>query len=311
MDTPPDAASRSSWKGVASRPSWTGARVARPARDLDRSTAFYRDLLGLRPRGGFQDHEGYDGLFFALPGGGELELTAGPVEPAGGTEEDLLVFYLGNLAEVGQLAARLDAARVRAVESANPYWSRLGRTLLDPDGYRIVIAAADSADDAAPSRPDPEASIDVDWHVGDRSELRPLFELAEDSERELDSYLDAGRVLVARRNQVVVGHLQLVGTRGADELELKNMAVLAEQQGLGIGRTLVERAIQQSRAEGVRRITVATAAADIGNLRFYQRVGFRLRSVEPDAFTAANGYRSSLLVDGTPLLDRVWLSQEL
>jgi len=33
----------------------------------------------------------------------------------------------------------------------------------------------------------------------------------------------------------------------------------------------------------------ALTAADIGNLRFYQRLGFRLRSVEPDALTEATG----------------------
>jgi hypothetical protein len=48
--------------------SWTAVRLARPARDLDRSTRFYRDLLGLPLLGGFENHDGYDGVFFALPG---------------------------------------------------------------------------------------------------------------------------------------------------------------------------------------------------------------------------------------------------
>ena len=42
----------------------------------------------------------------------------------------------------------------------------------------------------------------------------------------------------------------------------------------------------------------ATAAADTGNLRFYQRQGFRMRSVERDAFSTANGYPPRLQVDG-------------
>jgi catechol 2,3-dioxygenase-like lactoylglutathione lyase family enzyme len=153
---------------AASPPRWTAARIARPAHDLDRSAAFYRDLVGLRPLGGFRDHEGYDGLFFALPGGGELELTAGPVEPTGGTEEDLLVLYLSTLDEVGQLAAALVSAGVPTLKSTNPYWNRCGQTFLDPDGYRVVIAAADSAADAPLSTPRPEAQLDIDWHVGDR-----------------------------------------------------------------------------------------------------------------------------------------------
>jgi len=59
----------------------------------------------------------------------------------------------------------------------------------------------------------------------------------------------------------------------------------------------------------VRLILVATAAADIGNLRFYQRQGFRMRSVERDAFTPATGYPPGLLIDGIELRDRVWLDQ--
>jgi hypothetical protein len=55
---------------------------------------------------------------------------------------------------------------------------------------------------------------------------------------------------------------------------------------------------------------VSTAAADTGNLRFYQRVGFRLLSVDRDAFTPATGYPDPIMIDGVRLMDRVWLSQD-
>lgn len=58
-------------------------------------------------------------------------------------------------------------------------------------------------------------------------------------------------------------------------------------------------------------MVVATATADIGNLRFYQRVGFRMFAIEPDAFSAATGYPEPIDIDGIPLLDRVWLAREL
>jgi hypothetical protein len=115
-------------------PPWTGVRVARPVRDRGRPVAFYWDLLGLSAHGGFRDHDGYDGVFFTLPGGGELELTAGPVAADGGTAEDLLVLYVPGPGEVRAAAAALAAARVRSVESPNPYWNGTGRTFLDPDG---------------------------------------------------------------------------------------------------------------------------------------------------------------------------------
>src|SRR4051794_22749446 len=106
---------------------WTASRLAHPVRDLDVSLAFYRDLLGLVPRGGFTGHEGYDGAFLALPGGGELELTVGPGRPRPGTDEDLLVLYLPSLADVRQVATELAAAGVTAVPAGNPHMDRGGR----------------------------------------------------------------------------------------------------------------------------------------------------------------------------------------
>lgn len=145
----------------------------------------------------------------------------------------------------------------------------------------------------------------VEEHVGDRARLRPLFAEAEDSDVELDGYLDAGRVLIARRGDDVVGHLQLVDD------EIKNMAVRADQRRRGVGRRLMDAAVEMARGEGHSALRVATATADVDNLRFYQRLGFRLRSVDRDAFTEATGYAPGLTIDGIELRDRVWLDREL
>jgi predicted N-acetyltransferase YhbS len=89
------------------------------------------------------------------------------------------------------------------------------------------------------------------------------------------------------------------------------MAVVERMRGTGIGRTLVETALASAAREGATRMLVATAAADIGNLRFYQRCGFRFASIEHDAFTPDTGYPERIVVDGVPLRDRVWLEQHL
>jgi GNAT superfamily N-acetyltransferase len=216
------------------------SRIARPTRSLARSIEFYRDRLGLAHTGGFHDHDGYDGAFFALPGGGELELTAGPVEPTGWSEEDLLVLYVGDQETGQRWSDALAAHGVPEVAAANPYWNRTGHTVLDPDGYRVVIAVRDRDD----------TPVQIDWHDGDRAELRPLFELAEDSAEQLAGYLEFGRVLVARRDGTAIGQLQLVPTDVAGEIELKNMAVSPDQQGTGVGRKLVQVAL--GRGRGVR-----------------------------------------------------------
>jgi GNAT superfamily N-acetyltransferase len=276
--------------------------VAHPTGDLDRSGAFYRDLLGLRPGGGFAGHDGYDGTLFELPGRGELELTAGPATPRPGTDEDLLVLYLPTLDDAREMATELEAAGVPTVPAANPYWNRWGRVFLDPDGYAVVIAAA-------PADPVTAGVVRVETYDGPREELRGLFEVAEDSAAELDSYLHAGRVLIATVGLDVVGHLQLVETDRPGQTEIKNMAVREDRQGSGIGARLVRTAVDLLAAEGGTALLVATAAADVGNLRFYQRQGFRMRSVERDAFTPAGGYPPRTRIDGIELRDRVWLDR--
>jgi GNAT superfamily N-acetyltransferase len=89
------------------------------------------------------------------------------------------------------------------------------------------------------------------------------------------------------------------------------MAVDEAYQGRGVGRALMDAAVARARAEGRPALVVATAAADVGNLRFYQRLGFRMRSLDRDAFTPATGYEPGLTIDGIELRDRVWLDLAL
>ena len=269
-------------------------RVARHTERLEKVVAFYRDGLGLAEIGGFRDHDGYDGVFLQIPGtGAHLEFTAGGEEGAPAPHpESLLVLYLGDRTAVRSAVARL---RADPVAPANPYWAEHGVTLEDPDGFRVVLVA--------------EHWIRVIEHAGPRTELRRSFELAEDSAQELDAYIDAGRVLVALEGDEIVGHLQLTDAADPAEVEIKNTAVDPGRQRRGIGRALMEAALELARSEGRSRVVVATAAADAGNLRFYQRLGFRLRSVERDAFTPATGYAPGLLIDGIELRDRVWLDR--
>ncbi len=133
--------------------------------------------------------------------------------------------------------------------------------------------------------------------------------MAEDSPQRLEAAIERGRLLAATDGGEVVGYLQLVDSGTPGEAELLSMAVAEPRQGQGIGRALAERAIAECRAEGVRTLLVATASADIGDLRFYQRLGFRMLGVERDAFTPADGYPEGLTIDGIPLRDRVALAR--
>lgn len=87
--------------------------------------------------------------------------------------------------------------------------------------------------------------------------------------------------------------------------EIKSMAVIPSSQRKGIGRKLIEAAIQHCCALSGDRLVVSTAVADIGKLRFYQRCSFRMCSVVRDAFSPSTGYAADTFIDGIRLMDQV------
>jgi GNAT superfamily N-acetyltransferase len=155
------------------------------------------------------------------------------------------------------------------------------------------------------------ATVTIDAFEGDRETLRPLFRMADDSEQAIDRYVLDGEILTAVDGGAILGHLQLVNAGSDGVVELKSMAVIETRQRHGVGRALVEEAVRRSRSRGARRLVVATAAADTGNLRFYQRLNFRMVRIERDVFGPEAGYPEGTLIDGIPLRDRVWLERAL
>src|SRR6476620_11655373 len=117
-------------------------RLARPVRDLARSTEMYCRGLGLTILGSFRDHAGFDG---AMLGDAQsryhFEFThcqTHPVAPTP-TAEDLVVFYIPEESEWRASCSNMLAAGFKQVASFNPYWDARGRTYEDLDGYRTVL----------------------------------------------------------------------------------------------------------------------------------------------------------------------------
>ena len=157
----------------------------------------------------------------------------------------------------------------------------------------------------------------IEVFVGDRDDatIQTLLAMADDSTTAITAYVGAGTMLVARDDDgVIVGDGDIVGLAlcvpgEAGTMELKALAVAPSHQGGGVGTLLVNGAVRVASDVAARVLTVATATADIQNIAFYQRRGFRCLRIERDAFTEATGYRDDLVANGIRVRDRIWLDR--
>ena len=298
--------------------------------DLSRSTAFYRDVVGLSLAREVPER-GAAFFWIGEPGESMLGLWSLGSAPVG------LSLHVAFSASLDDVLAACDRLRDLGVtplsffahETTEPSvigWMPAAAVYFrDPDGHLLEyltmldepprhdagIVPWSAWVEGRPLAPPDPGRVRVELYTGGRDELRALFAMAEDSSAQLDSYLHAGQVLVAVAGNRVVGHLQLVDTDDPQHSEIKNMAVEPSLRGRGVGRTLIDAAVDLARAQRRSMLVVATAAAGIDTLRFYQRTGFRLRSVERDAFTTAEGYPPHTRLHGIELRDRVWLDRSI
>lgn len=121
----------------------THVRIARPSRDLVAAERFYVEGLGfdvLQRGKGASTGERHLLMVGLRDAAWHFELiydTAHPFEPVS-SPDDLFVLYLDAPVDPA-LVDRIEAAGGKRAPAHNPYWDRIGVTIEDTDGYRLVL----------------------------------------------------------------------------------------------------------------------------------------------------------------------------
>lgn len=136
----------------------------------------------------------------------------------------------------------------------------------------------------------------------------PLLLDADPSRSLIDAYIHQSTVMGLLEGDAVLAVVVLM-EREPQVVEVMNIAVAPSYQGKKLGKLLLGAAIERSRQQGRKRMFVGTGNSGIAQLAFYQKMGFRLESIDRDYFVRT--YSEPIYENGIWCRDRVLLSLDL
>ncbi|MFK9090808.1 GNAT family N-acetyltransferase [Bacillus salipaludis] len=131
--------------------------------------------------------------------------------------------------------------------------------------------------------------------------------LADESEDIVKEYINAGEMFAIHCDGKTVG--VVLFTFHLDGIvELKNIAIIEDCRGKGIGKLVVKESFHLYKMKGLHHMIVGTANSSIANLAFYQKLGFRMVEIKKDFFKK---YPVPICENGIRALDMVMFERDL
>ncbi len=135
-----------------------------------------------------------------------------------------------------------------------------------------------------------------------------LLLLADPEEAVVLAYINQGWLFALFEKDELYGVMLLI-EHDARTLEIKNIAVKESAHNQGYGKQLINQAKSFARQQGYPTLMVGTGNSGIGGFAFYQKAGFRFKSVIRDFFVI--NYKEPIFENGLQCRDMVILDQEL
>jgi ribosomal protein S18 acetylase RimI-like enzyme len=144
----------------------------------------------------------------------------------------------------------------------------------------------------------------------DKGEQLPydLLLLADPSRDLVDEYLKSSDIYAARQNNEILGIVVLFPLT-IETVEIKNVAVKTEFQGKGLGRFLIENAVQVALLNRQKSVCIGTANSSVGQLYLYQKLGFEITEIKRNFFT--DNYAEPIYENGIQAKHMLILTRQL
>ena len=124
----------------------------------------------------------------------------------------------------------------------------------------------------------------------------------------IQKYEKTGRIYLVKFSNKVIGVI-VISEINNDTDEVMNVAIKEEFQNKGIGKQLIQFAINKSKSNGKKKLEICTGNSSITQLAMYQKLGFRMIGIELDFFT--NKYKDKIIENGIEFRDKIRLQMVL
>jgi ribosomal protein S18 acetylase RimI-like enzyme len=135
-----------------------------------------------------------------------------------------------------------------------------------------------------------------------------LLLLADPAKDMIDAYLKTSKVFIAEKNKALGGVVVLFPVSN-ETIEIKNIAVLPDLQGQGVGTFLIKKSIETAAENGFIDIIIGTANSSIGQLALYQKLGFVKSEIKKNFFL--ENYTELIIENGIQAVDMIILKKEV
>lgn len=135
-----------------------------------------------------------------------------------------------------------------------------------------------------------------------------LLILADPSIEAINEYINCGKCYAAYMQSEIIGAYVIIEKEN-QIYELMNIAIAEKYQGKGLGKLLVNDAIERVKHDNAVVLEVGTGNSSIDQLAFYQKCGFRIVGVLRDYFKER--YEEKIIENGIECIDMILMRMEI
>jgi aminoglycoside 6'-N-acetyltransferase I len=132
--------------------------------------------------------------------------------------------------------------------------------------------------------------------------------LADETLEAIDRYIFGSDIYVLEQENKIIA-VYVLQSINKNEIEIKNIAVVTDCQGQGIGKILLRDAACKAKGKGFKTIIIGTGDAAIKQLYLYQKEGFEVFDIKKSFFI--DNYPEPIYENGIQLKHMIMLKKEL